>query len=97
MVHSAAVWFGLAGVVVGAMTVTAAYGLLKLQTWAPLLASLALGLTIVLAALHIWIDGSGYLVHPIRIAVGVAGLWFLQSREMRALYGSEPHGQAVPA
>jgi branched-chain amino acid transport system permease protein len=97
MASTAAVWFGLAGVVVGAMTLTAAYGLLKLQAWAPPLASLALGLTVVLAALHIWIDGSGYLVHSIRIAVGAAALWFLQSREMRALRGGEPHRQAVAA
>ena len=97
MMHTAAVWFGLAGVIVGAMTVTAAYGLLKLQPWAPLLASLALCLTIVLAALHMYIDGSGYVLHSIRIAVGVVSLWFLQASELRTLYGSEPRGQAVAA
>ena len=97
MMHTAAVWFGLAGVIVGAMTVTAAYGLLKLQPWAPLLASLALCLTIVLAALHMYIDGSGYVLHSIRIVVGVVSLWFLQASELRTLYGSEPRGQAVAA
>jgi branched-chain amino acid transport system permease protein len=96
-VNTASVWFGLAGFLVGAMTVTAAWGLLKLQTWAPLLASVALALTIVLSVLHMWIDGSGYVLHSIRIAVGVASIWFLQSGELRALYGSEPHGQAVAA
>jgi hypothetical protein len=79
------------------MTVTAAWGLLKLQPWAPLLATSALGLTIVLAAMHMWMDGSAYAVHSIRITLGVASLWFLQSSELRALYGSEPRGQAVTA
>jgi branched-chain amino acid transport system permease protein len=92
-----AAWLGLFGVLVGALTLSAAYGLLKLQPWAVRAAPLALALTLVLAATHMWLDGGGYLVHSIRIAIGLAAIWYLMNSEVRALYGRQPDARAVAA
>ena len=50
------VWLGVSALIVGALFLASAYGLLKLQSWAPLLTTIALGLSIVFAVTHISLD-----------------------------------------
>jgi branched-chain amino acid transport system permease protein len=93
----ASIWLGLVGVLVGGFTLSAAYGLLKLQHWASRAAPIALALGMALAAAHMWLDGAGYIIHSIRIVIGLAAIWFLLSREVTSLYERPPVAQVVPA
>ena len=74
---------GVFGLVVGALNLTAAYGLLKLQSWARAIATLAFAAAIVLAATHIWLDraAQGFGVHSVMI--GIALVAHLVSAEPR--------------
>lgn len=93
----AAASLALFGVLVGALVLSGAYGLMKLQSWAGWAATLGLALTIVLAATHMWFDATHYTLHITRIVIGVVAIWYLQNREVKQLYASPSAGQAVPA
>ncbi len=93
-------WMGIFGIAVGALNMTSAYGLLKLQSWAPRLATLAFAGAIVLAATHIWLDraAQGFGLHSVMVVLALVAIWLLQSRGVRQLYSHHLSSTApVPA
>jgi branched-chain amino acid transport system permease protein len=89
---------GAFGIAVGALYLTAAYGLLKRQGRAHRLTMLAFLAAIVLAATHAWLDRRGLTFHGVTIAAALAGLWLLQNRAVKELYDAPPPAAApVPA
>ena len=82
---------GVFGIVVGALNLTSAYGLLKLQGWAPRLATFSFVGAIVLAATHIWLDraSQGFGLHSVMVALALVAIWLLQNRDVRGLYGQQ--------
>jgi branched-chain amino acid transport system permease protein len=87
--HSALVaWLGVSALIVGSLLLASAYGLLKLQSWGPLVATVALISSIVFAATHIWLDRTSSSVRwwAIAIAIAAAAIWYLQNKGVRLLY-----------
>ena len=76
------------GLVLAALLLASAYGLLTIQSRSPLLATLAFALSIPIDAYHILLDSSasslGY--RGLGIAVAVAGIGWFQQRNVRQLY-----------
>jgi branched-chain amino acid transport system permease protein len=93
------VWLGVSALIVGALLLASAYGLLKLQSWAPLLATVALGLSIVFAVTHISLDrmSLGVRFWAISIAIAVAAIWYLQNKGVKLLYDRQTADRAVAA
>jgi len=90
---------GVSALVVGALLLASAYGLLKLQSWAPLLTTVALALSIVFAATHISLDrlSQGVRLWAIAIAIAVAAIWYLQNKGVKLLYDRQMPDRAVAA
>src|SRR6185437_8458912 len=78
------------GLVLAALWLVSSYGLMTLQRWSPLMATLAFGLSIPLAALHIWLDRTtgNIVMKGAGIAIAIVAIWFLQRRGVRQLYQS---------
>ncbi len=93
------VWLGVSALIVGALLLASAYGLLKLQSWAPLLATVALGLSIVFAVTHISLDrmSQGVRFWAISIAIAAAAIWYLQNKGVKLLYDRQMADRAVAA
>jgi branched-chain amino acid transport system permease protein len=93
------VWLGVSALVVGGLLLASAYGLLKLQSWAPLLATVALGLSIVFAVTHISLDrmSQGVRFWAISIAIAAAAIWYLQNKGVKLLYDRQTADRAVAA
>ena len=81
-------WLGVSALIVGSLLLASAYGLLKLQSWGPLVATIALISSIVFAATHIWLDRMSPSVRwwAIAIAIAAAAIWYLQKKGVRLLY-----------
>ena len=81
-------WLGVSALIVGSLLLASAYGLLKLQSWGPLVATIALISSIVFAATHIWLDRMSSSVRwwAIAIAIAAAAIWYLQNKGVRLLY-----------
>ncbi len=92
-------WLGAFGIIVGALNLSSAYGLLKLQTWAVALTTIAFVSAIVLAATHIWLDPAtlGHRLHAIMIAIAVLALWYLQRPDVKSLYSRQSSDRPVAA
>jgi branched-chain amino acid transport system permease protein len=100
IVRTSAFWLGAVGMLVGALYIVAAYGLLKLLRWAPLLTNLALLLSAAWLATLIGLNISAPNVGPdelrkialftAMIAVALAGLLVLLSRKVRLFYNPVP-------
>jgi branched-chain amino acid transport system permease protein len=91
---------GAFGIAVGALNLTAAYGLLERLVWAHRLTTLAFLAALALAAMHAWLGRAtqGLGLHAAMIAVALLGLWLLQHRGVRELYDARPSAAApVPA
>jgi len=93
------VGLGVSALIVGALLLASAYGLLKLQSWAPLLATVALGLSIVFAVTHISLDrmSQGVRFWAISIAIAAAAIWYLQNKGVKLLYDRQTADRAVAA
>ena len=93
------VWLGVSALIVGSLLLASAYGLLKLQSWAPLLTTIALGLSIVFAVTHIWLDRMSLSVRlwAIAIAIATAAIWYLQNRGVKLLYDRQMAERPVAA
>jgi branched-chain amino acid transport system permease protein len=93
------IWLGVSALIVGALLLASAYGLLKLQSWGPLLATVALGLSIVFAVTHISLDrmSLGVRFWAISIAIAVAAIWYLQNKGVKLLYDRPTADRAVAA
>jgi hypothetical protein len=77
-----------AGLVLASFWLVSAYGLMTLQRWSPSMATVAFALSIVIGAIHIWLDRT-----PFNIglwgggeAAAIVALWFLQRRHVQQLY-----------
>jgi branched-chain amino acid transport system permease protein len=79
-----------ASLALAALWLISSYGLITLQRWSPLMATLAFGLSIPLAVLHVWLEGAtgSGIVRGVVLAVAIAAIWFLQRRDVRRLYQS---------
>jgi len=89
---------GAFGIIVGALNLTAAYGLLKRQGWAHWLTTSALVASVALAATHLWLSAQGLGFHAGMIAVAVVAILLLQMRGVKELYGHHPSSTVpVPA
>jgi hypothetical protein len=101
--RSTAAWLGATGMLVGALYVVSAYGLLKLQRWAPLLTSFALLLSVawVLALIAHDPMQQRLAMSAVMIIIALAALLVLLNRKVRLLYnappGAPPGGDPVPA
>jgi hypothetical protein len=84
---------GALGIIVGALNLSAAYGLLKLQRWAPRLAALALaslalaGAILLVAAFTSDTGAQGSSRLAFVIVFALVAIWMLRNRDIRALYG----------
>jgi MFS family permease len=103
IVNSSAFWIGVFGILVSALYVVSAYGLLKLQRWALQLASLSLLVSMVGSAALIGLDPDPRRlgVRIAMIVISLAAIVCLRKREIRKLYnsqrGARPSGQPVTA
>jgi Branched-chain amino acid transport system / permease component len=93
------VWLGVSALVVGALLLASAYGLLKLQSWGPRVATVALALSIVFAVTHIWLDRMSQNVRfwAIAIAIAAAAIWYLQNGGVKLMYDRQKADRAVAA
>ena len=95
IVNSSAFWIGVSGILVSTLYMVSAYGLLKLQRWAPRLAVLALLVSIAGAAALMWFDPAPQKL-GLRIAmilIPVVAVVCLGNREVKKLYHSQPGPQ----
>jgi hypothetical protein len=101
--RSGAAWLGVTGMIVGALYIVSAYGLLKLQRWAPPLTAFALIASVAWNAALIGADSSQQrlALSSTMIAIALAALLLLLNRKVRLLYnappGMRPGGDPVPA
>ncbi len=77
-----------AGFVLAALYLVSAYGLLKIQSWSPVLATVAFALSIPIAAVYIWLDRTpGNVAYQAAgIVIAIAAIWCFQLRNVRKLY-----------
>jgi branched-chain amino acid transport system permease protein len=96
---SASAWLGAFGLIVGALYLTASFGLLKLHTWGPALASLAYLCALLATGWSMALEGvPGGAARWVTIAVAVAALACLQDRAVKLIYRRHPAGaEPVPA
>jgi hypothetical protein len=82
------VFLGSCGILLSALYLAASYGLLKLQWWARPVAGLAFVSAIAFGAAHIWFDPAarGLGIHTVMIIIALFALWYLQHRDVKALY-----------
>ena len=94
---TAIVGLGVFGLVLSLAYLAAAYGLMKTERWSPLLATVAMALSIPLSFVLIWLDPSRFNValNAIGIAANVVTIWYLQSSDAKRLYGSALRRQAA--
>jgi branched-chain amino acid transport system permease protein len=86
-VNATAALFGLCGIIVSALYLSASYGLLELQWWARPVAALAFVASIAFGAAQIWVDPAARLsVHALMIVIALLALWYLQHRDVKVLY-----------
>jgi branched-chain amino acid transport system permease protein len=88
---------GVAGLVAGALCLTGSWGLLRLQSWGPALASLAFVASIAVACAYLWLESGGIVAQSLTIAASAAAILYLQMRGVRLLYHRDPIAGAVPA
>ncbi len=79
-----------AGLILASLWLVSSYGLLTIQRWSPLMATVAFGLSIPLAAVHIWLDHTpgNIAMWGGGIVVAIVAIWFLQRRDVQRLYQS---------
>jgi branched-chain amino acid transport system permease protein len=79
---------GVFTLVLSLVYLAAAYGLLKLESWSPLLTITVLAISIPLSALFIWLDPTNFNVTAltISIVIDVVVIWLLQGRDIKHLY-----------
>ena len=77
-----------AGLVLASLWLVSAYGLMTLQRWSPLMATVAFALSIAVGAIHIWLDRTAFNIGLWGggEVVAIVTLWFLQRRSVQQLY-----------
>jgi len=103
IVNSSAFWIGVSGILVSGLYMVSAYGLLKLQRWAPRIAVLALIVSIAGSAALMWLSPEPQKVglRFAMIVIPLLAVVCLGNREVKKLYQSQPGPQSgsrpVPA
>jgi branched-chain amino acid transport system permease protein len=79
---------GIFTIVLSLVYLAAAYGLLKLESWSPLVTTVVLAISIPLSLIFIWLEPSQFNVIALTIAmvIDVAIIWLLLGRDIRQLY-----------
>ena len=82
------VGMGICALVLSLSYLACAYGLLKLQSWSPLLTTVALAISIPLSFLYIWMDNSplNIILEVIGIIFAIVAIWYLQNPRVKPLY-----------
>jgi branched-chain amino acid transport system permease protein len=77
-----------AGLALAALWLVASYGLMTLQRWSLLMATVAYALSIPLAAIHIWLDPTPGNIAMLGagIVIAIVAIGFLQRRDVQRLY-----------
>jgi len=88
---------GVFTLVLSLVYLAAAYGLLTLANWSPVLTVAVLAISIPLSLLFIWIDPTKFNVIGLTIAlvIDIIAIWLLQGSDIRRLYQSRTQQQAV--
>ena len=86
--NSALTGLGVFTLVLSLVYLAAAYGLLKIESWSPLLTIAVLAISIPLSLLFIWLDPSNFnvIALTISIAIDLVAIWLLQDRDIKRLY-----------
>lgn len=79
---------GIFTIVLSLVYLAAAYGLLKLDSWSPLLTTVVLAVSIPLSLIFIWLEPSNFnvIALTISIVIDVAIIWLLLGRDIKQLY-----------
>jgi uncharacterized membrane protein (DUF2068 family) len=79
---------GMFELVVAVLLITSAYGLLKLQSWGPLLATISFALAVPLGLVQLWSHPTlvNMFMYGSLIVVGAAAAAFLRTAGVKALY-----------
>jgi uncharacterized membrane protein (DUF2068 family) len=77
-----------AHLVLAALWLVSAYGLMTIQRWSPPAATLAFALSLPLAAIHIWLDRTpaDVALRAAIIVIAIVAIFFLQRPDVRRLY-----------
>ena len=77
-----------AGLALAALWLVSSYGLITLQRWSPLMATVAFALSVPLAVFHAWLDrtAGNVALRGVGIVIAIAAIWFLQRRDVQQLY-----------
>jgi branched-chain amino acid transport system permease protein len=77
-----------AGLMLAALWLVSSYGLVTLQRWSPLMATVGFGLSVPLALVHIWTDRTvgNIVLWGVGIVIAIVAIWFLQRRDTQRLY-----------
>jgi branched-chain amino acid transport system permease protein len=88
---------GVFGLCLSLAYLAAAYGLMKLDSWSPLLTMVVMALSIPLSVVLIWLDPTPFNVamNVVGLAANVAVIWHLQNAELRRLYGATLQGRTL--
>ncbi len=80
---------GVFGLVLSLAYLAAAFGLMKVAAWSPLLTMVVMALSIPLSVVLIWLDPTPFnlAMNVVGLAVNVVAIWYLQNTELRRLYG----------
>jgi branched-chain amino acid transport system permease protein len=96
--NAAFVGIGVFEIVLSLAYLASAYGLLKLESWSPLLLTVTLAISIPLSFIYIWLDSSNATVvaHAIVIVVDVVGILYLLRSDAKGLYRSVSEQSVTP-
>jgi branched-chain amino acid transport system permease protein len=88
-IMSAAPVIGVFELVVAVLLIGSAYGLLKLQGWALLLATVSFALVIPLGLVHLWASPSAGVIglYGSAVVIAIAAVALLQTAGVKSLYG----------
>jgi uncharacterized membrane protein (DUF2068 family) len=86
---------GLFELVVSVLLIASAYGLLKLQSWGAMLATISFALAVQLGLIQLWSHPSlvNIFMYGSLIVIGAAAVALLQTESVKALYRLQPGEQ----
>jgi branched-chain amino acid transport system permease protein len=85
------------GLMLAGLWIISAYGLMTVQRWSPFVATVAFALSILMAALHIWLDRAipNIAQWGGEIAIAIVAVLFLRRRKVQRLYQGLPGKEAA--
>jgi branched-chain amino acid transport system permease protein len=88
-----------AGFPLAALWLVSAYGLMTVQRWSPLMATVGFALSLPVSATYLWIERTpaSMATHGVVIVVAIVAIWFLQRRSVQQLYRTRLAGLEAAA